>query len=164
MSAFIVSARHIDYLLTAGLRLDTNYPLSWSIKPTGEPMPDPSEDFQAYIAWTTRQRTELRSDTADQVGAMLVNENRLSVNARYQEDEIEEFYTFTPYRGKVTAVQTLKAIRCYEYQACEHEGWKTSEARAFCRALETLAIHALPGYDKALWEIPEMSRQEAQKA
>jgi hypothetical protein len=47
----------------------------------------------------------------------------------------------------------LKAISCYEYQSCEHPGWRKSEAHAFCEALRDMAIGCLPGYDDAPWEI-----------
>lgn len=85
---------------------------------------------------------------------MLWAENYASVNYRYCEKDMAPEYVHKsdPYR-KWDAVAVLKAIACYEYQACEHPGWKTSEARAFCEELRGNAIHALPGYAEASWEV-----------
>ena len=49
----------------------------------------------------------------------------------------------------------LKALACYEYQACEHAEWPTSEAYQFCEALRRRAIPRAPGYDAAEWEISD---------
>ena len=48
--------------------------------------------------------------------------------------------------GTFDPVKILAAINCYEYQACEHPEWKTSEARDFCEALRDRMIRMLPGY------------------
>jgi len=52
-------------------------------------------------------------------------------------------------------VQTLKAIACFDYQACETDDWQQSEAFAFCEALRDRAINKLPGYSEAKWGIDE---------
>ena len=52
----------------------------------------------------------------------------------------------------------LGAINCYEYQACEHPGWKASEARSFCEALTARMIHMLPGYGNGPWEVTDASQ------
>jgi len=100
MSAFVVPARHIDYLLTKGLGPHvTRYgPIKWHV--------------------TDGEWKMLTRETATEVGRMLLAENQRSVNARYQREDAPPSYTFRPYRD-TTAVQCLKAIACYEYQACE---------------------------------------------
>lgn len=49
----------------------------------------------------------------------------------------------------------LKAINCYTYQACEHEGWAKSRAKALCDAAEAFLSEKLarchPAYDQAEW-------------
>ena len=110
------------------------------------------------------RRRELTPETANQVGAMLAAENRRSVDHRYNETEMEDFYTFTRYPGSCDSVtpgtpgldpvQVLKAIACYEYQSCEHPEWETSEAHEFCQAVRHATIDRLPGYEAAAWEIP----------
>jgi len=52
-------------------------------------------------------------------------------------------------------VQVLKSIDCLDYQSCEHPGWAASEAKAFIDRLQSAAIHALPGYEAAIWGAPE---------
>ena len=174
MSAFIVNKTHLDYLITAGLRYARHGALSW-FAPADEPPEAPTHQRgepwgPGAVAYAQTRRRELTHDTADQVGAMLAAENRRSVDHRYNEDELEDFYTFTRYpgsgkRGSVgrpgfAPTQVLKAISCYEYQSCEHSGWEESEAHDFCRALRHAAINALPGYEEAVWEIPPVRHGE----
>ena len=52
--------------------------------------------------------------------------------------------------------QVCKAIACYEYQSCEHPGWRTSEARAYCHALRVAWCKKLPGYEEAAWGSPSL--------
>jgi hypothetical protein len=67
----------------------------------------------------------------------------------------DESYTHTRWATRPTAVEGLSIIACFEYQACEHPGWGTSEAHAFCGALRMKLIHCLPGYPAAPWEWTE---------
>lgn len=84
---------------------------------------------------------------------MLWDENYRSVNHRYGESEITPEYRWQPVRRDPVSV--LKAIACYEYQSCEHEGWRSSEARQFCDELRHRMIQFLPGYDEAEWSIQD---------
>lgn len=158
MSAFVVSTVHIDAMLTAGLRLPTAYvssPLLW-FWPTIDAASDPgswtSDELQRQAM---ERRHRLTEQTAGQVGAMLLAENRRSVDHRYNEQEWEEPYLFTALPGRPDPVVVLKAIACYRYQSCEHPGWPSSEAYAFCDALRERAINCLPGYAAAPWEIDD---------
>lgn len=140
MSAFEVSTDHIDVLLTAGLYLPWRCggDVRWmAANPCAE----------------TLVERQLNEGNAGSVGAMLLAENRVSVNSRYCEDEWEQPYIYVPIPGKPLLVIVLKAIACYEYQSCEHPGWEASEARAFCDALRRHVIASLPGYDEAPWAI-----------
>lgn len=144
MSAWIVSKRHIDYMLSAGLALDPHGPLRWFV-PVGATVPEGG----ARVEWR-----ELTRETAGRVGVMLWAENFKSVGHRYGESDTEtELYEFARYRGEVEPVQVLKAIECFEYQSCEHDEWERSEAHAFCEALRHAAINRLPGYEAAAWGI-----------
>jgi len=140
MSTFIVEKAHIDYMLTAGM---LRHPMS------GHTLRWWTQNIRG-LAEIAEYRRELTEDTAGQVGAMLLAENQRSVNHRYDEDELEEPYLFARVRG-VSSVWALKAIDCYEYQACEHAGWDDSEARRFCVALRDWVIDLLPGYMEAPW-------------
>lgn len=160
MSAFIVSHRHLAYLVNAGLLQGrTDYgPLTWRV-----PAPKREGSYQRGEPWgpeagedARENRRELTAATAGRVGAMLAAENVRSVNHRYDEAEDEGPYVHK--RGAVIdAVQAIKAIDCYEYQSCEHPDWKESEAYAFCAALRHRMVKRIPGfaeaYEAAKWEI-----------
>lgn len=140
MSAWIVSKRHIDYMLSAGLARD---PLRWCV-PVGVPVPE-----GGAVEWR-----ELTRETAGRVGVMLWAENFKSVGHRYGESATEtKLYEFERFAGPVEPVQVLKAVACFEYQSCEHDEWERSEAHAFCEALRHAAINRLPGYEAAEWGI-----------
>lgn len=123
MSAFNIGHKHIDYLVTAAIRYD----LYWG--PEGHKVIYPNE-----------------------VGRMLIEENQNSVNHRYRTDDRPAPYTFREVL-EIEPVQIIKAINCLEYQSCEHPGWDKSEAWYFCRALKSIAISLLPGYQEAKWEV-----------
>lgn len=144
MSAYVVDKAHIDALVKAAL---------------GQ-----RQDFRY---WHNEEHKRVDSNNAEEIGAMLWNENVRSVSYRYPSDSLESLpgridspwltpYTYsfmrTPYREPVAV---LKAIDCYEYQSCETPDWEQSEAFAFCRALRRHVIGRLPGYDEADWSIAE---------
>lgn len=135
MSAFIVDSDHIDLMVSAALDLPGVYTLRWQFPD------DPT---------ITR---EMNEGLSGWVGSMLLAENARSVNHRYSEDELEPVYEFSRVpRSQYDAVTVLKAVSCYEYQSCEHEGWQGSDAQRFCDALRHAAIAKLPGYSDAPWE------------
>lgn len=158
MSCFEVGSTHIDALLTAGLNVGRYGPLRWYV-----PSDDTEGDYEQGEPWGPeaikhyqQRRRELTEETAGMVGAMLVAENRRSVDYRYDEAEEEEPYVFNALQGRPDPVVVLKAIACYEYQACETPDWEESEAYAFCQALRHRMIGALPGYDDADgWEVSD---------
>lgn len=148
MSAFVVDKVHVDALVQAGLR--GSYPLTWY--------------------WSNPTHSgQLDYLTADEVGAMLWAENVLSVQARYPDVldpdggeypgpadfvDAEVFtYRFKGLGRPLSPVEALKALDCYTYQSCEHDGWKASQAYAFCDALRDTLIGELPGYAEAKWSI-----------
>jgi len=134
MSAFMVGKKHIDTLVTEALRSD--YGSAWGY----------------YHG--THPRVEVTYDTADFIGQMLWNENERSMKARYGGDEPDaESYVFMG-ASHVSAVQLLKSLDCYEYQACETDDYFQSEAHSFCQALRRRAIGELPGYEAAVWGVP----------
>jgi hypothetical protein len=154
MSAFTVSNEHIAVLLTAGLAVD-HKPLRWEIPaPTDGGLPlDATTGNGVGAGWTPNTRTRsLTRASVDAVGQMLLDHNTASVNHRYNGDDLA-IYTYTPPRGWRTAVEVLKAINCYRYQASETNNWTDTEAHHFCAALETAVITMLPGYTEAAWAI-----------
>ena len=168
MSCYMVGKAHIDALVEAGLyakACSCGSPLRWMVRELTDE--DKRESYERGEPWGPRAielynelRRELTFETADRTGQMLMRENRLSVDHRYNETEIEEVYAFEHWLhvGKVNPVVILKALACYEYQSCEHPGWKTSEAHAYCEALRGEMIRALPGFDEGPgWEITKRS-------
>ena len=85
-----------------------------------------------------------------------------SAGARRQENAELYIYSYaTPVRFDWEAIDVLKAISCYEYQACEAPGWDTSAAKVFAEGLRRAVIPALPGYTDAPWEITTTSTPAA---
>ena len=131
MSAFIVCDEHISAMLRAAAL--SNLP--------GD-----------GLAYRWNDESHYFNGSAHVVGQKLLDENYRSVNYRYGESDAPRIYTHPTVSHK-TAVQIIKAIHCYRYQACETPDWEQSEAFAICEALEARAVHCLPGYDEAEWEI-----------
>jgi hypothetical protein len=143
MSAFVVGKEHINAMLLAAL--STRYDLSWE---------------------HDGQYRKLTSDMLNEVGQMLLDENVTSVRYRYEDNEDTTIanlpdktnaewlipFKYSPPSKGPTTIEAIKLVNCYTYQSCEHPGWKTSEARTFCRALVANLICQLPGYDEAPWE------------
>jgi len=147
MSAYMVSRKHIQYMVEAGFR-------------------HPGHHWNLSWYWNG-SRSEMRAGDyteAERAGQMLWDENRKSIEARYPDcvdnpenmpGPIGESFEYGRHKHSdvlgIDPVKTLKLIACYEYQACEHDGWEASEAHAYCQALRRSAINALPGYDDAPW-------------
>jgi hypothetical protein len=102
--------------------------------------------------------------TADNLGQMLWNENHESVNARYREDTETLGYAFVGMEAPLDPVVVLKAINCYDYQSCEHDGWEGSEAKFLmdwlrerlapkAGLLSADAVYELRAYSEAPWGI-----------
>ena len=138
MSVFIVSPEHINVLLDAALRY--------------------TDEIGMTVYTTDGQALAIDRTNRDQVGQMLLDTNAASAGARHEETPELSLYSYTtPVRFDWEAVDVLKAISCYEYQACEAPGWERSAARAFCEGLRRAVTPALPGYTDAPWEITTTS-------
>jgi len=150
MSAYIVDRNHILYLVAA------------AASPTIEP-------HGGFRWFHDGEWHDLRPDGFErgaEVANLLWRENIASVSARYPKESsatlpgpcnesfVIEPADFPAWFRVFDSVQVIKACDCYEYQSCEHEGWKTSEAHAFISALRSAAWHALPGYEEAEWGAP----------
>lgn len=160
MSTFIVGKTHLDYLITAGLGWKTYGALTWEVP--GEPVEGTHQRGEPWgpeaVAVHKARRRELTPDTADGVGMMLLAQNHRSFDHRYDgrhgvEAEPGEMYEFAAYKGQIDPVQVLKALDCYEYQACETPDWERCEAWRFCDSLRGRAINRLKGYNEAQWEV-----------
>ena len=140
MSAYIVDEAHINYLVEAAV--------DWF----------PVDATFSYFH--DGERHSFHNNNRETLGQMLWNENITSVAHRYNEDYKDTIpahvfrYKRTTTPGTPDPIQVLKSIKCYEYQSCEHPGWKESASLAFCESLRMKAIQALPGYEDADWGYP----------
>src|SRR4051812_37320093 len=97
------------------------------------------------------------------VGRLLWTENARSVRARYEDadesgmvdqEEIDLYVWEPPANGlagmpgchgyHATAVEGLKAVDCFEYQSCEHGGWRESSAFAYCDVMRRHLVAYVP--------------------
>jgi len=108
MSAWIVSKKHIDALVT------------WAV------------DHNIVV---TRKDGRLHpiSGNLDNIGQNLWKENFRSVNSRYGERGKTPSYVFSP--KYATDMVIFKNIGCYDYQTCEHSTYEDSFAFAFVEAV-----------------------------
>ena len=162
MSAFMVSDSHIDALI--------------SLARYGPKGADPQRDhWDGRFDWygDDGKLGTLDHTNADEIGAMLIRENVASLEARYPGDAATlvgcdpasagKGYRFPVMAPKQTVAEGMKAIACFEYQACEHAGWSKSSAAAFCRTLRDVLCSRVPGYHAAPWAIPDRaSRNDPQ--
>ena len=136
MSTFILDDEHINALLGAA----STY---------GERV----IDLNCQGQWVTFDRAGYT-----RLGQILKATNVASFN-RTSIDVDSITYKYRAPRQHREPVEILKAIACYEYQACETPDWDASIAKAFCAWLRVRAIEFLPGYEDAEWGIdaPEPS-------
>jgi hypothetical protein len=125
MSAFIVSKKHIDTLIS-------------------------SMGADKAIYWND-ERISFHADK-NRIGQELVNQNYRSVNERYQENDAPPVYKFQM-QYPLPGIAIVKACDCYDYQASETEDYKETLACRIIDAIRYAAIRRIPGYDDAAWEI-----------
>lgn len=49
--------------------------------------------------------------------------------------------------------ELFKALDCYEYQACENDDWKQTQAKDLCDIIRKMACQEVPGWEAAPWGI-----------
>lgn len=131
MSAFVVSPTHIDALLTFAQRPQYEAPACY---------------YKGSVKVTFY-------DNLNAIGQILLDENVRSVNFRYTEQTDSPAYLYHPYRGNLPPVQIIKACDCLNYQSCETDDWKDTEAHLILDTIRERAINELPGMDEAEWEL-----------
>jgi hypothetical protein len=145
MSAFLVSDTHIDTLVSLAIE----GPRGRAPKYPGDGWPAP------YFLRPNNTRERSRYEYGTDIGRMLVHENERSMTARYRyEPGDPNAYEYRMPVKRATAIEGLKAIDCYEYQACETgKAFYESRAYDFLTALRSALIGTLPGYDEASWSV-----------
>ena len=124
MSAFIVSDKHLNVILTMAVVKRASY------------------YFEA-----NGRRVDITRANASEIGQKLLDENFRSVNHRYRENDKAAKFEYRAVRSdEYSAVDVLKAIDCLDYQSCETDDWPKSEAYAILDGIKDSMIRALPGY------------------
>ena len=148
MSAYVVDRETIGYLVDMGLEVARR-----------------NIAGSEFIWFHNRSRKILILSNATAVGQMLWDENLASVSYRYPDikeggeipgpigDDYVFFHASRDWAWR--PVQIIKAIDCYEYQACEHPEWEGSSAKAYTESLHRQAARLMVGYDRAEWGSPE---------
>lgn len=173
MSAFIVSKAHIDALISIALNGPKDSAHRWEGGPRWAAF-DPRDTNWQEQEWRqcvdhgfSTGNATVKPFTPADLGEMLVVENVRSITHRYPDTlnggpmpgpcdaYWEAYYTYSRPARRLSAVEALKAIDCYEYQACEHPEWIDSEAKRFCDGLRASIIGVLAGYSEAPWEWSE---------
>ncbi len=104
-------------------------------------------------------------DELETLGALLIAENLRSIHARYPDtpDSHDDVpgptnvywgrpYSFPLHTERVTVAEGLRAISCYEYQACESDDWRQTEAHSFCQGLREALCGVIEDTAKRGWD------------
>lgn len=126
MSAFLVSKKHIDALVSM---LD-------------------KYDLERVAVWLDEKTIE---NARNAVGTALWSENQISVNTRYSQKEDIPEYFFEP--NQLTPLEVIKLCQCLAYQSSEYEGWNNSPAKMIVDLIKDKCICKLEGYETAKWTI-----------
>ena len=153
MSAFIVDAGHIDYLVSA-VRL---YQVD---RASGAARTEAAARYTSPAnRWVPVAMIDVYMMSNTELGRELLRENLASVAHRYgadlTPDELgtPEAYEYRPTKLALSPVQILKAVQCLEYQSCEHTGWSESLSCDILERLKSEATRRLPGMSEALWAV-----------
>ena len=123
MSAFVVSAAHINYLVSAAVR--------WTML----------DERNADATGTTLLTENVKS----------VDSRYRLIGQLKTATQPFKYRSAAP--QTISPVQVLKGILCLEYQSDEHDGWETSAAKKFLSELKDVAISKLEGYNAVEWSI-----------
>ena len=165
MSAYMVERDHVVYLVEASI----SHILA---RGDGGHMYWRGSSGQDKGGGVCELRCMASNDDKAAVGNMLWRANEESIRARYPDCKAPDKYpgngrdAATGYTltgadfgrppARIEPVQVLKSCNAYRYQACEHDGWETSEACSFIDSLREKAISCMPGYEDASWGAPKV--------
>lgn len=172
MSAFIVTPEHIKELATYAVVKDRS--VSMYVDPR-------------YLKYHVKEETAKIFETLDitdnvqiaqTYACILYNENIRSVKHRYNDESFESLPGLIekPEYIKIelkdllnrrvwNPVHILKMCDCLDYQSCETDDWRQSDAYQLLLAIKEAAISTLPGYEEAPWGYSEpiISKKEVKK-
>lgn len=117
MSAFIVNQNHINALVNYAI--ENNLYLPNFLDKTGN-------------------CKKITSENAQKVVNILIRENCISVNYRYNENNFLK-YKFVEKKNKYSHAQIIQFVDCLDYQSCEHPKWERSLACAILMKIKNCA-------------------------
>lgn len=129
MSAWIVSKKHIDALVTALLDFGL---VSCELHSDCKGTKEIGDECLKYDV----------QPHATALGKMLWLENHRSVNFRYSRRERAPKYVYE--RVELDAIALIKQIDCYGYQSMEHKAWDKSKANKLMWTLQDKLYSGLP--------------------
>jgi len=134
MSSFIVSAAHINAIVTAATKTSDGRGVSYYYK-----------NKTAYI----------NAETAEFIARTLYIENVRSVNYRYNERTRFNGYSYERdmTQPRRSPIAIIKLVNSLEYQSCERPDFAKSEAKAIMTAITTSMVRKIDGYNEAAWTI-----------
>ena len=153
MSAYQVNRDTIDLMVSA--LIEWGYPggrspyiYTWGALPTDPELLDNTEERGGYNI-TRASYTE-----ADALGRELIDANVASLAGRYS-DGVElcsyyaEAYTWRRVNQDTVSIpRAMGAVKCYRYQACEHDTWRGSFADELsARIMDKLVDLIAEGWD-----------------
>ena len=87
------------------------------------------------------------------LGQVLRDANNESLATRYGDEAAPYKAKYESAAGLLPAVAILKLANCFDYQACEFDGYKEHPAKAIIQYIKEAAIRKVPGYSDAKWDI-----------
>lgn len=161
MSAFLCSANHLNAIVNGTPRDTIRYAVQDLKRLDPIQCPTPDHNIRAKNGGVSiLSLIDDEPTSEDILFYALLRENCRSLEARYEERAEEYFQlsvaqaTYLPNLSiQRDPITTLKLIHCYDYQACEHEGFAQSQIKSFLDSAQHAIVRELPGYNDAPWGI-----------
>jgi hypothetical protein len=152
MSAYLVGNDHLDLMVSAGLK-------------------GVGLDATLGVFHGDRWHYFDRHEHADLLKRTLHEANIASVNYRYKEFTTEATRPYngadiTPYLGTpvIPWGHVLGALRCFEYQSCEHPEWGESLAKAIVDRIRHKVCQAITDEADGMWHWEREDAREIMQA
>jgi hypothetical protein len=118
--------------------------------------------INAIVHWAVFNKCLINFNiNPDELGQILWDENVVSYNYRYSETGNAETFIYLPERARqLTDIELIQALRCLNYQSCQHDDWEKSEAFNYVERLITIALNKLGKTIEMVYELPEYQNAE----
>lgn len=144
MSCFMLDPAHLDAIVAAACALPRFH---WYHKGHGYALALGSDSDGVLRMLATANRDSVVARYGEGAADMVPTEEEIAATSSHVTMDMTVDYG-PGYPGRV-----FKLLDSYEYQACEHDGWKDSEARAFVESLRAEYMRRCAGYAEQDWEL-----------